>query len=89
MEREVGRGEEPEVPAKVAIAERIQKAIGESNGTFEDFKARLEKLGVTTRLNTAQTTGHISGVSFEFGGLVMKGSESCQGLYAGRGSTSF
>ena len=75
MQRELGRGEEPEVPAKVAIAERIERAIGQSNGTFDDFKTRLEKLGVTTRLNVAKTTSHISGISFEFGGIVVRGSK--------------
>lgn len=75
MQREVDRGEEPEVPAKVAIAERIEQAIGQSNGTYEDFKARLEKLGVTTRLNVAKTTSHVSGITFEFGGITMKGSK--------------
>jgi hypothetical protein len=85
MQREMDRGEQPEVLAKVALAERIEKSIAESNGTFNDFKARLEKLGVITRLNIAKTTNHVSGISFEFDGVVMKGSKvaraySWQGL---------
>jgi|APCry1669188910_1035180.scaffolds.fasta_scaffold04534_3 hypothetical protein len=85
MQRELDRGKEPEVPAKVAIAERIEQAIIKSDGTFDGFKAQLEKLGVATRLNVAKTTNHISGISFEFGGIVIKGSKvtraySWQGL---------
>jgi hypothetical protein len=85
MQREVDRGRAPEVPAKIHIAERIEKALGESNGTFEDFKARLEKLGVSAALNTAKTTSHVSGISFAFEGVSMKGSKvaraySWQGL---------
>jgi Relaxase/Mobilisation nuclease domain len=75
IQREVDRGHTPEVPAKTHIAERIEKAIGESDGTFDDFQARLEKLGVTARLNIAKTTNHVSGVTFEFGGITMKGSK--------------
>jgi hypothetical protein len=85
IQREVERGEVPEVPVKIAIAERIEKALVESNGTFEDFRARLEKLGVTTRLNLAKTTNHVYGISFTYEGLTMKGSKvaraySWQGL---------
>lgn len=85
MQREMDRGEQPEVPVKVAIAERIEQAIGGSDGTFDDFKARVERLGVTLRLNTAKSTSHISGISFEYNGIVMKGSKvaraySWQGL---------
>lgn len=85
ISREVERGDEPEIPAKVAIAERIEKALVESNGSFPDFKARLEKLGVAVKLNTAKTSNHISGVTFEYAGIAMKGSKvaraySWQGL---------
>jgi len=85
ISRELDRGQEPEIPAKVAIAERIQQAIDQSNGTFDDFKERLEKLGVAVKLNSAKTTSHISGITFELGGVAMKGSKvaraySWQGL---------
>ena len=75
ISREMDRGQEPEIPAKIAIAERIQTSIDQSNGTFSDFKARLEKLGVVVKLNVAKNTDHISGVSFEFEGISMKGSK--------------
>lgn len=86
IQREVDRGQEPEIPAKVAIAERIQTAIAESNGTFEDFTARLEKLGVATRLNVAKTTSHVSGITFEFGGIAVKGSKVAR-AYSWQGIT--
>jgi hypothetical protein len=75
MQREIDRGETPAVPAKVQIAERIQTAIDQCNGNFGDFKARLETLGVAARLNVAKTTSHVSGITFEFGGIAMKGSK--------------
>ena len=75
FQRELARGETPEVPAKVAVAERITRAIGESNGTFADFENRLTKLGVTVKRNTAKTTNHVSGIIFSFEGVTMKGSQ--------------
>ena len=75
FQREIDRGETPEVPAKVAIAERIKQALASSDGTFEDFKRRITPLGVTVKTNTAKTTQHISGISFKFEGVAMKGSK--------------
>jgi len=75
MQREVDRGGIPDVPAKVQIAERIERALAESNGTFIDFKDRLEKLGVKLTPNLAKSTQHVSGISFTYDGVTMKGSK--------------
>src|ERR1035437_6419058 len=75
FQREIDRGETPEVPAKAAIAERIKQALASSDGTFEDFKRRITPLGVTVNTNTAKTTQHVSGISFKFEGVTMKGSK--------------
>jgi hypothetical protein len=75
ISREAGRGEAPEIPAKVQIAERIERALTACNGTFDDFQKRLALLGVTAKLNTAKTTRHISGISFAFEGVAIKGSK--------------
>jgi hypothetical protein len=75
FQREIDRGEPPVIPAKVAIAERIEQAIAASDGSFLDFRVKAEKLGVQMQLNTAKTTNHISGISFKFDGVAMKGSK--------------
>jgi hypothetical protein len=75
FQREIDRGETPEVPAKVAIAERIKLVLASSDGTFEDFKRRITPLGVTVNTNTAKTTQHVSGIIFTFDGVTMKGSK--------------
>lgn len=75
FQREVERGDTPVIPAKAAIAERIKKSIADSDGTFPDFKKRIESLGVQVECNTAKTTNHISGISFKFEGVAMKGSK--------------
>ena len=70
------------IPAKAAIAERIKKSIADSDGTFPDFKKRIEALGVQVECNTAKTTNHISGISFKFGGIAMKGSKVARAYVA-------
>lgn len=85
VKREIDRGEQVIVPAKVAIAERIQKAVAQSDGTIEDFQVKLENLGVKLQLNKAKSTDHVSGISYSFEGLSIKGSKvarafSWQGL---------
>ena len=75
FQREVERGDAPVIPAKAAIAERIKKSIADSDGTFPDFKKRIEVLGVQVQMNTAKTTNHISGIIFQFEGIAMKGSK--------------
>ena len=76
-DRELRRGQQPEVPIKTQLAERITKAIAASNGTLADFTAKLEQLKVRLKCNTA-STDHISGISFEFAGVAMKGSQSAR-----------
>jgi hypothetical protein len=72
-DREWKRNKQPEIPGKIEIAERIEQAIQASNGTFNDFREQLEKLGVTIQTNKA-TTGHISGISYCWNGIAIKGS---------------
>lgn len=86
MQREIDRGETPAVPAKVQIAERIQTAIDQCNGTFIDFKTGLEKLNVKLTPNLAKSTQHVSGISFTFDGVTMKGSKVAR-AYSWQGIT--
>ena len=74
IDREDARGEESESPAKLEIAGRIEWVLAECDGSFDDFKRRLEKLGVNLRLNQG-ATGPVTGISFEFGGVKMKASK--------------
>lgn len=73
--REMAEGKDPEIPAKIQIAERIELVMAECDGSFADFEQRLKKRGVNLELNRAKTTSHVSGVSFEWQGVAIGGSD--------------
>ena len=73
VDREWKRNKRPEVPGKVEIAERIEESLKTCNGTFNDFTKKLAELGVSTQFNKA-TTGHVSGISYGWNGINIKGS---------------
>ena len=82
--RELERGKQPAVPIKVQLAKCIARAVATCNGAFDDFRVRLGQLGVGMKLNTATNTQHVSGISFEIGGIAMKGSQVAR-AYSWRG----
>jgi len=63
-----------ELPVKSFLAEHIPAAVQESDGTVESFIERLKARNVGARLNQAKT-GHVSGISFKYDGIVVKGSK--------------
>ena len=74
FDREEANDLTPEIPAKIHIAERIEMVLAECDGTFADFKKRLGARAVTIKLNQSDA-GKVSGISFEFNQIVIKGSK--------------
>ena len=71
--REMAEGNEPEIPTKIQIAERIELTLAECDGSYDDFLRRLNARKVNLLRHEA-TTRRVSGISFEFGGVKIKGS---------------
>lgn len=60
-------------PSDRDLLKEAIKFASEGRITLENFRKKLEERGVVARLNQT-STGHISGISYEFRGLYWKGS---------------
>ena len=61
------------IPIKLVLHDKIGSAISESTDTTE-FITLLEGQHISPRFNVSKTTGRVSGISFNYQGVVYKGS---------------
>ena len=61
------------LPIKLILQERIGLAISRATDTTE-FVKLLQELSISPRFNISKTTGRVSGISFNYQGIVYKGS---------------
>ena len=61
------------VPIKLILQDKIGLAIEKASNTSE-FISMLESNGISPRFNISKTTGRVSGISFNYQGIVYKGS---------------
>ncbi|PIB27586.1 relaxase/mobilization nuclease domain-containing protein [Maribacter sp. 4G9] len=61
------------LPIKLILQDKIGLAISRASNTSE-FISMLESNGISSRFNISKTTGRVSGISFNYQGIVYKGS---------------
>lgn len=61
------------LPIKLILQERVGSAISRAADTTEFIKL-LQEQNISPRFNTSKTTGRVSGISFNYQGIVYKGS---------------
>jgi hypothetical protein len=71
---EIQSGKTPEIPGKTYITESIESALALSDGTLASFNQHLAIHGVTTLINQGKTS-LVTGISFKFGEIQIKGSK--------------
>ena len=62
-----------EAPIKLIMQQRIERALLNSNN-IEDFISNLNKRKVYPMFNASLTTGRVTGISFDYQGVIYKGS---------------
>ncbi|WP_136468881.1 relaxase/mobilization nuclease domain-containing protein [Flagellimonas onchidii] len=62
-----------QVPIKMALQKNIDTILSKAKNT-SGFMTMLEQQGISPKFNVSKTTGRVSGISFDYQGVIYKGS---------------